>query len=133
MAKRRGRPVAALLIVLGTLVVAAIGAVGLWYADMAAAFRGEALSVIWVTVLALVGVGGLVFAVLVGFGLVLGRKRVAMPALGYGPSVAVAPSPPAHPAPSAASVPCPGCGRTVSGQVGRCPYCQTIVEGGGDG
>ena len=30
-------------------------------------------------------------------------------------------------------VPCPGCGLMVNREVGRCPYCQTQVEGDGDG
>jgi hypothetical protein len=39
------------------------------------------------------------------------------------------PAPDAAPAP-AVFFPCPGCGKTVNRQVGRCPYCQTVVEVG---
>jgi hypothetical protein len=44
---------------------------------------------------------------------------------------ALAPVPPSPPAPDpAVFAPCPGCGRTVNRQVGCCPYCQAVVEGG---
>lgn len=37
---------------------------------------------------------------------------------------------PVSPPDPARFVPGPGCGRTVNRQVGCCPYCQTVVEGG---
>jgi hypothetical protein len=46
------------------------------------------------------------------------------------PLPATAPAPTAAPSP-AVFIPCPGCGRTVNKEVGRCPYCRAVLDAGG--
>jgi hypothetical protein len=46
------------------------------------------------------------------------------------PAASPAESPAPAPLPTpAVFAPCPGCGHTVNRRVGRCPYCQALVEG----
>lgn len=118
MAERQGHPVWAAIVVVATLLVAFL----LASFALIAALGGSTTDVICFLVSAVtVLVGGLWKAWRVGTGY-WGRRPAPTPA----PARAPAPAP-------AVFVSCPGCGRTVNRQVGRCPYCQTAVEGGSDG
>ncbi len=126
MGERRGHLVAAFLIGVVTLVGAALLGIGamLVYTDALAAswayekhpdHGGGALLA---ALTALFLLGGLWWAWRVGSGRWnLWYRRRRTPAYAPAPDLAV-------------FIPCPGCGRSVNRQVGRCPYCGAVVEGG---
>ena len=65
-------------------------------------------------------------------GLWVGR-RVGTGCWGRQPDPLRAALAPAPVPPLAVFADCPGCGRQVNREAGRCPYCQAQVEGSGDG
>lgn len=87
------------------------------------------------TMPAMIGFGVAAAVVLVGGSIVasiVARRRPAAPSsdLPYRRAAAAqSHSRRVSPPDPAVFVPCPGCGRTVSREVSRCPYCQTQVEG----
>jgi len=137
MGERRAHPVVAVLIVLATLACGFVGA-GLVLYLFAFGEGGGGWTFLVITLLVLMG--GIWIARRVGRGGPGPSPSSDRPSpssdLPYRRTVAAPATPrsqPASPPDPMVFAACPGCGRVVNRQVGRCPYCQAQVEGGEDG